>query len=426
MTGHKRSGAKHHARNPHLEKRPSLTHFLCIPLVNSASITQLEKSLASFKEDYPFISSSGLPERRGQSSNDHVSRPLIPEGAIRPLGTLHLTLGVMSLPNRDRLDEAISFFKSLNLDELLREAERVALQKQAKSHNKYRSNRTKNATEDPPQFSQNSIQPLTASLESLHAIPRAKAATVLHASPVDSTARLYPFCLMLRDKFIEAGFITGDSKEKEEKSKKNDEASERQTKTADEPASPRHDEPDQSNTSTISDPYTAALARTPKIRPLLLHATILNTIYVRGRLKSAQGPSHTHQKRKNVQKRIEIDARGLLDRYKNYFTDNTRTTPRVLDSQSSSPRRKESPAQNDEQPRPKTDSSEVMNASARTEPQFPFIWAKDIPIDSVCICEMGAKRLPDQGLDAETLDLNKRLGEKYVVVAQRAILDSSS
>ncbi|KAJ5700931.1 hypothetical protein N7493_011977 [Penicillium malachiteum] len=424
MTGHKPSGAKQHARNPHIEKRPSLTHFLCIPLVNSASIIQLETSLASFKEDYPPIPASALPGRRDQSSNDHVSQPLIPEGAIRPLGTLHLTLGVMSLPNKNRLEEAISFFQSLNLAELLRESERVALQKQAKSH-RYRSNRTENTPEGPQEISQSSLQPLTASLESLHAIPRAKAATVLHASPVDSTARLYPFCLMLRDKFIEAGFIVGESKEKEERCKKNEEASKQQTNTEDELASPRHGGPDLSNTSIISDPYATALPRTPKVRPLLLHATILNTIYVRGRPKPAQESSHKN-KRRNVLRRIEIDVRSLLDQYKDYYTDDTRTTPRVLDSPSSSPQKGESPAQNDEQPRSETDSPKVMNAPARTKPRFPFIWAKDIPIDSVCICEMGAKRLPIQELDAETLDLNKRLGEKYVVVAQRGILDFSS
>ncbi|KAJ5702063.1 hypothetical protein N7488_009611 [Penicillium malachiteum] len=421
MTGHKHSGAKQPARNPHLKKRPSLTHFLCIPLVNSTSITQLEASLASFKEDYPPIPASD-PERRDRSSNDHVSQPPIPEGAIRPLGTLHLTLGVMSLPSKHRLDDAISFFQSINLAELLQESERVALQKQAKSH-RYRSNRTENAPEGLQDISQSSVHPLTASLESLHAIPRAKAATVLHAAPVDSTSRLYPFCLMLRDKFIEAGFIVGESKEKEEKSEKNEEASEQQTNTGDEVASPQHEGPDQPN---ILDPYTAALTRTPKVRPLLLHATILNTIYVRGRPRPVKKSSHENQRWKNVQRRIEIDARGLLDRYKDYYTDNTRTTPRVLDSPSSCSQKRESPGPNDEQPRPETESAEVTNASARTEPRFPFIWAKDIPIDSVCICEMGAKKLPTQDLDAETLELNRRLGEKYFVVAQRAILDSSS
>jgi activating signal cointegrator complex subunit 1 len=49
----------------------------------------------------------------------------IPNGALHPIGTLHLTLDVMSLPTKERLDEAVAFFQSLGLACLMREVERI-------------------------------------------------------------------------------------------------------------------------------------------------------------------------------------------------------------------------------------------------------------------------------------------------------------
>src|SRR5699024_5650336 len=48
--------------------------------------------------------------------------------------------------------------------------------------------------------------------------------------------------------------------------------------------------------------------------------------------------------------------------------------------------------------------------------KYPFVWAKDFPLESVCICEMGAKK-PNPDEDG----LNARLGEKYKVVAERSL-----
>lgn len=82
--------------------RPPLTHFLCIPLVTSDSKPQLNRSLARFRE---------------MVTGDDVS-PSIDPKTIRPPGTLHFTLGVMSL-NDQQLNEATNLLRSLDTKSIL-------------------------------------------------------------------------------------------------------------------------------------------------------------------------------------------------------------------------------------------------------------------------------------------------------------------
>jgi activating signal cointegrator complex subunit 1 len=101
----------------------------------------------------------------------------------------------------------------------------------------------------------------------------------LYTSPFDSTGQLYSFCLKLRDIF------------------------------------------------------TAAHLLVPENRPLLLHATILNTVYVPG--VRGRGNGHGHGKNKA---KLIIDARELLEDYED------------------------------------------------------FEWMKDVRVEKVAICRMGAKK----------------------------------
>ncbi|KAK0740566.1 hypothetical protein B0T18DRAFT_431860 [Schizothecium vesticola] len=101
-------------------KPPPLTHFLAIPLLTSASRPHLAAKLAAFRAD-PAV------------------RDAIPPDAIRPLGTLHLTLGVFSFPpaaasaeggeeepGPQRLARACELLKTLPLRDIWRAAGRVA------------------------------------------------------------------------------------------------------------------------------------------------------------------------------------------------------------------------------------------------------------------------------------------------------------
>lgn len=394
MTGAKRNAPKEQARHHRLEKRPPLTHFLCLPLVNSTSLPQLESSIAKFRAECLAVPVADLPDA---AKKQDASRAIIPEGAVRPLGTLHLTLGVMSLPTKERLEEALRFFQSLDLAGLMREAERVATELREKDKSRVRS-----STADKPSGdieSQESVpetarasNALSISLESLHCLPRAKAATVLHASPMDPTGRLYPFCLMLRDKFIEAGFLQGESKDRQ--------------KDDMEDAQDKQPPPESEAAPKSVDPYTAALTRKPKPRPLLLHATVVNTIYARGRPKH-RTDAISPKKEKNRSRRLEFDARELLARYRDYYADEARTIPRA---ESNSTRSDSTEAAENE-----VNCGEIGSAMS---PQYPFVWAKDVQIDKLCICEMGAKKL---SLDSDHAALNARLGEKYTVIAERSL-----
>jgi len=87
----------------------------------------------------------------------------------------------------------------------------------------------------------------------------------------------------------------------------------------------------------------------PDDRPLKLHATVVNTIYVKGR-RSRGGKGG-----KKSSAPLRIDATALLERYRDY------------------------------------------------------VWAEDIVLDRIAICEMGAKKILDDRGDV--------VGEEYREVA---------
>ncbi|KAK8087015.1 hypothetical protein PG994_001989 [Apiospora phragmitis] len=241
------------------------THFLCIPLVTSLSRPQLVSALASFSSDVTSPQSFGVPAE-----------------AVRPVGTLHLTLGVMSFPKNEGLDRATELLKTLAPRQILGSI--IGPQEQAQalgSKDKHEGeDKDKNKDQDPP----DPLQPqLSVTLSGLHSMqsPPSRAA-VLYSAPVDPDGTLQKFCESIKQTFQQTGIMA---------------------------------EAD---------------------RPLLLHATILNTIYVKG--EKGGGGGGRHGKRRD---RVTVDARDILDRY-------------------------------DE-----------------------FVWMKDVPVEKVAICRMGAKKQED-------------------------------
>lgn len=219
---------------------------------------QLANSLASFRADVTSAMSFGLPK-----------------DAVRPLGTLHLTLGVMSL-NNDGVEKAVHILRSLKLKEVLAES-RLA-----------KSNKTSAAalamsggSIDGSQLSQSNGS-LSLTLRGLHSMQPAAKATVLYAPPSDPAGILYDFCKLLQKPFQDSGLMIDEN------------------------------------------------------RPLLLHATIINTIYV----KNSGGSGGARGKRRE---KLTIDARDVLSRYDDYT------------------------------------------------------WAEDMPVTRVALCKMGAK--PIEGTD---------------------------
>ncbi|TPX10979.1 uncharacterized protein E0L32_008016 [Thyridium curvatum] len=252
--------------------RPALTHFLCLPLVTPASRGQLSRSLDDFRADVTGAASFGLPE-----------------DAVRPLGTLHLTLGVMSLAQKDDLQRAVDVLRTLKPREIrsgvkppsmpgaAREAPLEQQQAQQREQGREREQEQSLAP-----------APLVITLRGLHTMQTPAKASVLYAPPADPDGTLQAFCERLRAPFREAGLMPEEG------------------------------------------------------RPLLLHATVVNTIYVRG---GGRGGPGRRKGAKGGGNRLTVDARGILDRYDDY------------------------------------------------------VWAEGLRLEKVAICQMGAKKSAD-GEDA--------------------------
>lgn len=229
---------------------PRLTHFLCIPLVTPHSRPQLQGALSKFRED---VTSDRTPENPDG----------IPERAIRPIGTLHLTLGVMSLLSQEKVDNAVKLLRSLNLKELLADQIPGSMGKE----------------KDGDVTVSHKSKELKVTLRGLTSMHTPAKTSILYSEPVDEDHRLQSFCQKLKDAFTEAELLV------------------------------------------------------PDTRPLLLHATIVNTIYVPG-VKGRGGHGKNRAK-------LTIDARDILAKYEEYE------------------------------------------------------WMSDVKVEKVAICQMGAKKLED-------------------------------
>ncbi|KAF5008294.1 hypothetical protein FDECE_5432 [Fusarium decemcellulare] len=195
------------------------THFVCIPLAGP----QLARSLAAFRGDVTSPMSFGVPP-----------------DAIRPLGTMHLTLGVMSLKD-DGVEQAGEFLRSLRLRDMLAKANTASSTNQAAQMGPVPSKPKVTAREER----------LSITLQGLQAMQDPAKTSVLYAPPVDTDGILYRFCEQIKTAFQEAGFMAEEN------------------------------------------------------RPLLLHGTVINTIYVKG-------------PRGRRRERLTIDARDIVSRYDDY------------------------------------------------------------------------------------------------------------
>lgn len=205
-------------------KPQPLTHFLCIPLVTPTSRPQLSASLASFRHDVTSASDVGGFD--------------LPVEAVRPVGTLHLTLGMMSFPSNEGLDRAVEVLRSLSPRETL-----AALKTPGLAGQEGGEGRTTTTPE------------VLLSLRGLHAMQKPEKATVLFAAPSDPGGLLQQFAEKIRATFADAQLLV------------------------------------------------------PDHRPLLLHATLVNTLYVRG---GRNGPK---QKGRKWERNVIRSAQAILDRY---------------------------------------------------------------------------------------------------------------
>lgn len=234
------------------QQQPQLTHFLCIPLVTQKARPQLATSLLAFQDDVTRSKSLGGFD--------------LPPDAVRPMGTVHFTLGMMSFPENEGLDRAVDVLRSLNLREILAGVKKPAMP---------------GAEEEDNSAARGQPSQILLTLKGLHTTQKPEKSTVLYAPPVDPLGTLQEFSEEIKTVFKEGGLLVADT------------------------------------------------------RPLLLHATIVNTIYV----KSKTGAGRSKKRDKKVIDHVQ----AIIDRYEDQ------------------------------------------------------VWMRDVPLEKVAICKMSAKPVLEGG-----------------------------
>lgn len=264
-----------------MPRKPVLTHFLCLPLVTSASRPQWQASLQKLDSDV--ASTPSLQNLRF--------------GACRPLGTLHLTFGLLSLETEERKRAACDLLQSPGV---LSVAYRKIDSSQPADPTQTKSSEA-SVTEQQTLDLDPEASPFSTTLSGLHSMGSPSSTTVLYSLPEDPAARLHNLCTAIREVFKSANLLV-------------------------------HED-----------------------RPLLLHVTIINTIYNRPQ-------SHVDQKGES-----ELDG----------------------SNQKSNRRPK------------RIDATELIEKYARVE------WAKDFRVEKVSICKMGAQKIVKDGMvvDSEYSEL---------------------
>ncbi|MCJ1467679.1 hypothetical protein MMC07_006304 [Pseudocyphellaria aurata] len=233
----------------------ALTHFLCLPLVTSASRPQWQASLQKLESD--IASSPSLQDLRF--------------GACRPLGTLHLTIGLLSLETEEQKraasDLLLSFGSIRNIADRKVESSRPASVTSSSTIQRSNSTRLESSKvstiEQQTLHPQPEVLPLHITLSGLHATGSPSSTTVLYASPDDPVSRLHNLCNSIRELFKSASLLVHEN------------------------------------------------------RPLLLHATIINAIYNRlGDRSGTKGEPAGHgSSRRSKRRPKRIDATQLIERY---------------------------------------------------------------------------------------------------------------
>lgn len=395
---------------PPPKKRPPLTHFLCLPLTGCQGAAQWKASLRRITNDVvancPVLTSTStstpnsIPASTVKDNGGEESS--IPVKAIRPLGTLHLTIGVMSLKGEGRVEGAVECLRELDLGGLLGDAKEggprdvrgkddgegsrsacnsamdpagratlsgdptakavnIDVTSLLRTDGAKQHSETMTATDfpsAPAQHDQNASfpPPLTLSFTGLKSMQSPKSTSLLYAPPTDTTGRLYPFCQSLKDRFTAEGFMAEEE------------------------------------------------------RALKLHATILNTIYA-GKVylskKLVQGPDGRFGVAE-VKKSDDGDESGDEHHEDEQVSRNPADGEELVEG------RKERTSVKAEVPKGKKKGKkkkQVVKFDARDliKRYVDFEWAKDVRIEKVAICEMGAKKMTDEKGEV--------VGEEYTEIA---------
>lgn len=310
-------------------RNPQLTHFLCIPLITSSNRSSLDNALAQLRNDVQRLTP-------------------VPPKAVRPVGTLHLTLGVMSL-SPSQLSDAITHLNDLDVGQLLRGITTKMVADEANEAAANGVSENGGAVTNPSiTHPHGDIAPLdadpdclTIQLRGLIPMQKSHHTSILYAEPKDASGRLMRFAQSIRGCFEERGLVLEDQ------------------------------------------------------RGLKLHATVLNTIYAKGRGGRREKPERSGDSGATMDNREagEIDEPGEASR-------NGAKEMRVADCRGEG----------------KVNAKNWMrfDAQALIEAYKDFVWADNMKIDRVQICKMGAQKL----VNAETGEV---IDEQYEMIAEKSL-----
>ncbi|KAK3686629.1 hypothetical protein LTR37_019610 [Vermiconidia calcicola] len=290
-------------RRPPAQKKPQLTHFLCLPLVTPSSKPQLEASLQTFKQHVsPQDTKVEAEAEKAGDGGQGAVIPAVHSKSIRPVGALHCTLGVMSL-DKNKLTEAIEYLQSLDVQGLLKDvAGKPAVPEEPTlSTNPSGGPTTLQRPITPPKVNR-ATAPLTVDLKGIESMHDPHKTSILYSAPLDASGRLLPFCMALQKQFKDKGFLVEDN------------------------------------------------------RQLKLHATVVNTIYAKGRKRT---PRHSAEQKAGESSQVGEQA----DEAQGHG--------------------------------PKANAPLKIDATTIIERYKNFVWAENVVLDRVAICEMGAKKITD-------------------------------
>ncbi|KAF2624167.1 hypothetical protein BU25DRAFT_348652 [Macroventuria anomochaeta] len=305
----------HQPNNTHNEakpRKPPLTHFLCLPLVSGSNRSRISTALDKVRKDVEALTP-------------------VPPKAVRPVGTLHLTLGVMSL-SPSQLDDATRHLQELDVAQLLRG---ITTQKIAESANDTPTVREGfGAVANPTSGLENAaldVDPNSLEIELRGLVPmhKPRQTSILYAEPRDASGRLLRFAESVRSGFEERGWVVKDE------------------------------------------------------RGLRLHATVLNTTYAkpkgRGREKA---PISVRREDKGRKDGVDGDA-GKEDSLEQ----------QGIDGEAENEEKGKAVEERSKAHGPDPKSWMRFDATSLISTYADFIWAEDVRIDRVQICKMGAQKI---------------------------------
>jgi activating signal cointegrator complex subunit 1 len=300
----------HQRNNKPKNKNTQLTHFLCLPLVTSSNRAQLNDALTQLRDDVQRLTP-------------------VPPKAVRPVGTLHLTLGVMSL-SPSQLSDTITHLQGLELGRLLRGITTKKMAEEASEASQTLANAigengaavahptpTLPASENAMTGADLDPDLLAVQLRGLVPMQKPSQTSILYAEPCDKSGRLMRFSESVRGSFEERGWVLEDK------------------------------------------------------RGLKLHATMLNTIYAKDR----------RAKRERGDK-----AGGTLGAGGGGGEESAGVGKQGISQGGNE-------ANGEEGVRQDAKSWMRFDAEALMQAYDGFVWANDVRIDRVQICKMGARKI---------------------------------